>query len=90
MIWPIADPTAPTVKPSSTGTLGPPSRLPTNSNGTAMAPAINVTTNHVNTRMLNTRQKLLRTNVNDRLIASVTGSRSNTISTGANDSAVYR
>ena len=52
-----------------------------------MAPAISVTTNHVSIRMPSIRQKLLRTNANDRVIASITGSRSSTISTGANDNA---
>src|SRR5437764_1120489 len=59
-------------------------------NGTATAPPTTDVTRKVSTRMPSTRQKPLRTNANDRVMASRTGSRSSTISTGANDTTVYR
>ena len=40
--------------------------------------------------MPSTRQKPLRTSAKDLVIASITGSLSSTISTGANNTTVYR
>ena len=59
-------------------------------NGTATALATMEATRKVSVRMPSTRQNPLRTSLNDRAIASRTGSRSSTISTGANSTTVYR
>ena len=80
-----------TVVPMSTAVTdpAPPSiSWPAMLNGAATASAITVATMNVSSRMPNTRQKLLRTSANDLVIASMTGSLSSTISTGANSATV--
>ncbi len=59
-------------------------------NGTASAPATNPATITPSSQMPNTRQKSLRTNLNERAIAGKIGSRSSTMIDGVNDSMVPR
>lgn len=62
-----------------------PSRTaPPTANGAASTPAMIATIRPVSTMMPNTRQKSPRTSAQDRRIASPTGCRSSTMTTGAN------
>src|ERR1700761_1903010 len=93
MICPIAPPMAAIVVPASrTPVDTPPASITwlTMLNGAATAPETTLATMYVSTRMPSTRQKPLRTNENDLVIASITDSLSSTISTGANNATVYR
>src|SRR5271163_1146519 len=93
MIWPIAEPMDAIVVPSNmTPVDGVPASItwPTMLNGTATASPTTVTTMYVSARMPSTRQKPLRTSAKDLVTASTTGNLSSTISTGANNTTVYR
>src|SRR6201996_6696812 len=59
-------------------------------NGTATAPEITAATRNVSAQMPSTRQKPLRISAKDLSLVSKTGIRSSTISTDANNSALYR
>src|ERR1700758_4036782 len=93
MIWPIAEPTDAIAVPNSRVAVdGVPARItwPAMPNGIATALATTDATRNVSARIPNTRQRPLRTNAYDLVIASMTGSLSSTISTGANNTMVYR